>query len=135
MVERTKENEQENLIIHVVCWAGSDRSAYVAEELNKRGYFATHGGVILGHNYTTSEDLVGVGTVIFTDDNVRDEFKKDKRLTKQLRANNATSLVLCITEEEKQIARQGGPEKMEELRQIISSKLDLFGFGYKKMKY
>ncbi len=132
--ERGKDNTEKNFIIHVVCWAGSDRSKYIAEELNKRGYFATHGGVLHGHNYTTPEDLKGVGTVIFTDDTVRKEFRKDKSLTRQLRANNAKTLVLCITEEEKDIAHQG-QEKMDELRNIISSKLDLYGFEYKKLKY
>jgi len=132
--ERNQEQDTNNFIIHVVCWAGSDRSKYIADELTKRGYIASHGGVLIGHNYTTPEDLAYVNTVIFTDDTVRRVFKKDKGLTRQLRANNARSIVFCLTEEEKDIAMQNAG-KLEELKNIISAKLDFFGFGYRKMKY
>ncbi len=133
--DRREDNKTENDIIHVICWAGSDRSRLVAEELNRRGYIATHGGVITGHNYTTPDDLVGVGTIIFTDDVTREKFKKDKTLTRQTRASGAEILTLCLSEQEKEIAFQGGEEKLEAFKKVIAAKLDLFGFSYKKMKY
>ena len=54
------ENEEmrdfRNKMIHVVCFAGSDRSRLIAKELNARGYIASYGGVSNGRNYTTEED-------------------------------------------------------------------------------
>jgi hypothetical protein len=136
-MERKDKGEKDfgNLLVHVVCKAGSDRSRLIAEELNKRGYLATHGGIDKTYNYTTPEDLVGVGTIIFTSDYIRDVFKTNKELTRVARLNNAKSIVLCISEEEKEHAFQAGSQGINKLRKTIADRLDIFGFEYKKMKY
>lgn len=122
-----QEQEQfKKRIVLAVCWAGSDRSKYIAGELNRRGYVASYVGVHKSHNYVTEQDLVGIGTVIFADQGTKREFKKDRKLNRTLKANKATVHIMDITESDKNRARQSGNE--EGLKQDISDKLDLLGF-------
>jgi hypothetical protein len=122
-----KENELfRKRIILAVCFAGSDRSRFIAEELNDRGYVASYAGVNKNHNYVTEQDLVGIGAIIFTTQKVRNMFKKDKQLNKILKANKIPVHTINITESEKEKAIQSGNEKL--LRRTISQELDGLGF-------
>lgn len=122
-----KENELfRKRAVLAVCFAGSDRSRFIAEELNHRGYVASYGGVNKNHNYVTEQDLAGIGAVIFTTQKVRDIFKKDRRLNKILKANKVPVHIINITEDEKEKAIQSGDEKS--LRRAISQELDDLGF-------
>jgi len=113
-------------MVHVVCAAGSDRSRLIAEELNRRGYLATWGGVLRNHNYTTAEDLAGVEDVIFTTQQISDQFSRDRGLNKALKRNNAQKHVINITEQEKEVAFQSGD--LSGLMADIKTKLDGLGF-------
>jgi len=128
-----KEQQFRDNIVHVVCFAGSDRSKYVAQELNNRGYLATHGGINEVHNYTTKEDLVGVGSIIFVDSKIKKEFKKNKELNKAVKNNNISMKVMRITESEKQRARDSG--NLRKLREKIAKQLDHLGYKNKKLDF
>lgn len=128
-----KEQQFRNNMVHVVCFAGSDRSRYVAEELNSRGYVATHGGIDEIHNYTTKEDLVGIGSIIFVDSVIKKEFKNNRELHKAVKKNNIPMKVMDITESEKQNARESG--NLEKLRRKISTQLDYLGYKNKKLDF
>ena len=125
MCSQEKEQFKKRMVL-VVCWAGSDRSKYIAEELNRRGYVASYVGVNKNHNYVTEQDLLGIGTVIFADKGVKREFKQDRGLNRTLKANEATVHIMDITESDKDRAKQSGNE--EGLKQDISNKLNLLGF-------
>lgn len=113
-------------MVLAVCSAGSDRSEYIADELNKRGYVASHGGTRPNHNYVTEDDLVGIGSIIFASQAERGEFKQNKRLNKVLKRNNVQLYVMNITESEKERAIQS--KKEDELKKQISQELDALGF-------
>jgi len=114
-----------------ICLAGTDRSRIIAEELGKRGYVAGYAGVLENKtNYVTEEDLVGVGSVIFTTDRVRDMFKADRRLNRILKRNGVTTQVIDVSESDKEMALQSGQE--DELRKTITTKLD--DLGYKDLR-
>lgn len=122
-----KENELfRKRTVLAVCFAGSDRSRFMAEELNRRGYVASYAGVNKNHNYVTEQDLVGIGAIIFTTQKVRDIFKKDRRLNKILKANKVPIHIIDVTEDEKERAIQSKDE--ESLRRAISQELDGLGF-------
>lgn len=108
-----------------ICAAGSDRSQYIAEELNSRGYFATGAGVIHGHNYVTREDLENVGIIVFSSVQEKRIFDNDKRLTDFVKRKGIEVRVLNITESDKDRAHCKG--KVEELKENISRQLDCVG--------
>ncbi len=128
-----KEQHFRDKIVHVVCFAGSDRSRYVAKELNKRGYLATHGGIDEIHNYTTKEDLVSVGSIIFVDSKVKELFKQKKELNKAVKKNNISMKVMEVSESEKNRATQSG--NLEKLREKISEQLDGLGYRNKNLDF
>ncbi len=113
-------------MVLAVCLAGADRSRFIAEELNKRGYVASYGGVNRNHNYVTEDDLIGVDSIIFTTRAVRNQFKQDKRLNKALKANRVNLYIIDVTEGEKEKAIQSG--NLNPLRETISDKLERLGF-------
>lgn len=113
-------------IVHVVCFAGTDRSRMIAEELNRRGYVATYSGILRGRNYTTEEDLNGVQDIIFTTQRVANGFKKDRGLNKYATTNQVNKHIIGITESEKEAAIQQGD--IESLNDKIRSGLDSLGF-------
>ena len=113
-----------------VCWAGTDRSQYIAEELNKRNYFATSAGVLKNNNhavsnYVTPEDLSNVGIVVFASIHERNAFCKDEKLKTIIKKNAIEVRVLNITESDKDRAHNYG--KVDELRAEISKQLDCVG--------
>lgn len=108
-----------------ICAAGSDRSGYIAQELNRRGYFATQAGVMRGHNYVTTEDLVNVGIVVFSSVKEKYRFNKDKRLSGYVKRNGIEIRILNITESDKDLAHNTG--NIEQLRKDISRQLDCVG--------
>jgi len=108
-----------------VCAAGSDRSRYISEELNNRGYFATSAGVIRGHNYVTPEDLYGVGIIVFSSIHEKKIFEEDEKLKSLVSRYNIQIRVLNITESIKNRAHDSG--KIEKLKDKISKQLDDVG--------
>lgn len=124
---RSREHEPfRKKMILAVCLAGADRSRLIAEELNKRGYLASYGGVNRNHNYVTEDDLVGIDSIIFTTRAVRKQFKQDKRLNKALKVNRINLHIIDVTEGEKEKAIQSGD--LNPLRKTISDKLEQLGF-------
>ena len=112
--------------VFVICWAGSDRSKYISEELNNRGYFATHGGVLEGQNYVTKQDLANVGKIIFSSVNEKEQFDKDRTLKEFVRRNGIQTFVMNITESDKDRAHNTG--EINDLKSEISAHLDSLGF-------
>ena len=108
-----------------VCFAGSDRSRYIAEELNNRGYFATSAGVLKNHNYVTPEDLMNIGIVVFSSINEKNIFDKDRRLKSVIERHNIQVRVLNITESDKNRAHDSG--EVQALKSEISNQLDCVG--------
>lgn len=108
-----------------ICAAGSDRSKYIAEELNKRGYFATNAGVISNHNYVTPEDLLNVGTVVFSSIHEKKTFDNNPKLKAIINSNNIQVRVLNITESLKD--RAHNEDSVDKLRVEISTQLDNVG--------
>lgn len=108
-----------------VCFAGSDRSRYIAEELNNRGYFATSAGVLKNHNYVTPEDLMNIGIIVFSSVNEKNIFDKDRRLKSMIERHNIQVRVLNITESDKNRAYDSG--EVQELKTEISKQLDSVG--------
>ena len=130
-MENREEEDFRKRTVLAVCLAGTDRSRIIAEELGKRGYVAGYAGVLENKtNYVTEEDLVGVGSVIFTTGRVRDMFKADKRLNRILKRNGITTHVIDVSESDKEKALQSGQD--EELRKTITAKLD--GLGYRDIR-
>lgn len=84
-----------------VCWAGSDRSQMIAEELNKRGYFAEGRGVMGGHNYINEDDLSNVGIIVFSSQKEKNIFDKNRKLHKMALGRGISFRVLNITESDK----------------------------------
>ena len=93
-------------IVLVVCFAGSDRSKMVAEVLNKWGYIASNRGVNKNYNQVTSEDLRGIGSIIFTSPTIKDLFEEDEDLNRTLKINNIPVKVMNLTESDKERALQ-----------------------------
>lgn len=115
--------------ILAICAAGSDRSQYIAEELNDRGYVAMGAGVIQGHNYVTPEDLDSIGVIVFASPHEKKIFEKDKKLAELVKRNRIEVRVLNITESDKDRAHCGG--RVSQLREDISKQLDCVGLtGY-----
>ncbi len=108
-----------------ICAAGSDRSKYIAEELNKRGYFATNAGVLSNHNYVTPEDLFNVGTVVFSSIHEKKTFDNNPKLKAIIDNNNIQVRVLNVTESLKDRAHNEG--SVDKLRAEISTQLDSVG--------
>ena len=115
-----------NQSVFVICWAGSDRSRYISEELNARGYFATHGGVLEGQNYVTKQDLANVGRIIFSSTFEKEEFDKNRILKEFVKRNGIQTYVMNITESDKDRTHNTG--KIDELKLEISAQLDSLGF-------
>lgn len=132
MENKEAENFRKRVVL-AICWAGSDRSQWIADELNQRGYAASCGGVLANHNYVTREDLVGVGKLIFASQADRDRFKKDKKLNQTVKARGIETFVMDISEDEKNKAIFY--HKEDQLKQEIAKQLDRLGFSYQKMKY
>jgi len=109
----------------VICWAGSDRSEYIADELNKRGYLAFQAGVMEGQNYVTQEDLSNVGTIVFSSLFEKREFDKDKRLAQYTKKNGIGIRVLNVTESDKDRAHSTG--NTPALKGQIATQLDSVG--------
>ena len=84
-----------------VCWAGSDRSQMIAEELNKRGYFAEGRGVMGGQNYVTEDDLSNVGIIVFSSQKEKEIFDRNQKLRKAALGKGISFRVLNITESDK----------------------------------
>lgn len=108
-----------------ICAAGSDRSEYISEELNARGYFATHAGVMKNHNYVTAEDLTGVARIVFSSIHEKKIFDRDTKLKIFVNRNNIQISVLNITESDKDRAHDSG--RVDQLKTQISSQLDCIG--------
>ena len=85
----------------VICWAGSDRSQLIADELNKRGYFAEGRGVMGGQNYVTENDLLNIGIIVFSSQKEKDIFDRNKKLRKMALSKRINFRVLNITESDK----------------------------------
>ena len=111
--------------ILTICMAGSDRSRYVAEELNNRGYFANSAGVMANHNYVTCEDLYGIGTIVFASIHEKKIFDKDKHLKNYISRNGIEVRVLNITESDKNRAHDSG--SVDKLKAEIAKQLDYVG--------
>jgi hypothetical protein len=112
--------------VFVICRAGSDRSKYIAEELEERGYVASHGGTLKSQNYVTTSDLAYIGSVIFSSVFEKDQFDKDTKLKDFVKGNGINIYVMNITESDKNRAHDSG--KVQELKGTISSQLDVLGF-------
>jgi hypothetical protein len=108
-----------------VCAAGTDRSHYISEELNKRGYFASSAGVLKNHNYVTEQDLANIGIVVFASANEKNIFDREGRLKKVVNKNGISMRVISVTESDKNRAHDSG--KIEELKQKIREQLDCIG--------
>jgi hypothetical protein len=108
-----------------VCFAGSDRSRYIAEKLNSRGYFATSAGVLENHNYVTPEDLMNIGIIVFSSINEKNIFDKDRKLKSIVERNHIQIRVLNITESDKNRAHDSG--NVQSLKTEISKQLDCVG--------
>lgn len=108
-----------------VCFAGSDRSRYIAEELNNRGYFATSAGVLENHNYVTPEDLMNIGIIVFSSINEKNIFDNDRKLKSIVERNHIQIRVLNITESDKNRAHDSG--NVQSLKTEISKQLDSVG--------
>ncbi len=129
-MESTEANSSpENFIkksVLAICAAGSDRSRYIADELNNRGYFATNAGVNHNYNYVTREDLVNVGNVVFSSIYEKKLFDKDKKLKSILDNNGIQIRVINITEQDKDLAHNTGD--LTSLKKRIAEQLDAIGF-------
>lgn len=110
-----------------VCAAGTDRSRYISEELNNRGYFASAAGVLKNHNYVTEGDLANVGIIVFSSPHEKKIFDKDKRLKKIVAQNRIEERVMCITESDKDRAHNAN--KVEKLKSDIREQLDCVGLS------
>jgi hypothetical protein len=130
MEKNTEINKFKEKSVYVICWAGSDRSKYIADELMQRGYLAEHGGVMDGQNYVTKEDLSYVGSIIFSSIFEKEKFDKDKDLKDFAKNNGIQIFVMNITESDKDRAHNS--EKVDLLKKEVSSQLDHIGF--KKLK-
>lgn len=108
-----------------ICSAGSDRSEYISEELNARGYFATHAGVTRNFNYVTPEDLSCVGIIVFSSIHEKKIFDRDTTLKTFVSRNDVQISVLNITESDKNRAHDSG--NVEKLKAEISKQLDCVG--------
>lgn len=108
-----------------VCAAGTDRSRYISDELNKRGYFATAAGVLKNHNYVTEPDLSNVGIILFSSINEKRIFEKDKRLRNFVDKNKIEIRIMSITENDKNIAHN--TNQVEQLKSTIQRQLDCIG--------
>jgi hypothetical protein len=108
-----------------VCCAGSDRSRYIAEELNNRGYFATGAEVMYGQNYVTPEDLQNIGVIVFSSVHEKKIFDANSRLAAMVKRNGIEVRVLNITESDKDLAHNCG--KLTELKENIARQLDCVG--------
>lgn len=115
-----------NRMVLAVCYAGSDRSKYIREELDKRGYIASNGGVLKNHNYVTENDLTNIGSLIFSSKYEQIEFNKDKKLKDAVVRNGINVFVMDITESEKE--RAIGSNSVNNLKIKISKQLDELGF-------
>lgn len=113
-------------MVLAVCSAGSDRSRYIADVLNERGYIASNGGVLQNHNYVTVDDLSNVGSIIFASKFEQAEFNKINKLRETVSKNGIEIHVMNITESDKERALQSN--KVNELKAKISSQLDDLGF-------
>ena len=100
-MEKKETGEFRKNSILVVCWAGSDRSQMIADELNRRGYFAEGRGVMGGQNYVTEEDLTSIGTIVFSSKHEKDKFDRNHKLRKLALRNSIDFRVLNITESDK----------------------------------
>jgi hypothetical protein len=113
-------------IVLVICYAGTDRSKFIADELNRRGYVASYAGLLENHNYVTEADLEGVGSVVFASKAEREAFRQNKRLNKVLKRNGITPYTMDITESQKERALQSN--ETAKLRENIVKQLDYIGF-------
>lgn len=112
--------------VHVICWAGSDRSKYISDELTRRGYNSTHGGVMDSQNYVTKEDLNFVGSIIFSSLAEKERFDQDKNLKSFVKKNKIQLFIMNITESRKNYAHNN--KEINSLIEEISSQLDRIGF-------
>ncbi len=120
--------EVENFIarsVLAICGAGSDRSKYIAEELNNRGYFAVYGGIMKNHNYVTPEDLQNIGTIVFSSIYEKKIFDENAKLKQIVSRNNIQVRVLNITERDKNKAHD--ENAVDKLRIEIANQLDCVG--------
>lgn len=124
-MENKEISEFKQKSVLVICWAGSDRSKLIADELSFRGYFSSHRGVMGGHNYVTPNDLLDVGTVVFASIKEKGKFDKYPKLKQLIHKNEIRELVLNITESDKDHAFGGGD--MEKLKSDIRLNLDSVG--------
>lgn len=113
-------------MVLAVCYAGSDRSKYIREELDKRGYIASNGGVLKNHNYVTEDDLTNIGSLIFSSKYEQIEFNKNRKLKDAVDRNGINVFVMDITESEKE--RAIGSNSVNNLKIKISKQLDGLGF-------
>lgn len=108
-----------------VCAAGTDRSRYISDELNARGYFATAAGVLKNHNYVTESDLADVGIIVFASVNEKKVFEHDRRLKKLVDVNGIEIRVMSITENDKNKAHN--TNQVESLKATVRQQLDCVG--------
>lgn len=108
-----------------ICAAGTDRSKYISDALNDRGYFATSAGVLKNHNYVTPEDITNVGTIVFSSVYEKSIFDKDQKLKSIINRDNIQIRVLNITESDKNRAHDSG--NVERLKLEIAKQLDNVG--------
>ncbi len=108
-----------------ICSAGSDRSKYIAEELNNRGYSADYRGTLKNHNYVTKEDLNFIGTIVFSSIYDKKQFEEIPNLKDYVKRKGIKILIMNITESQKERAIQS--QKFTEFKNDISVQLDAVG--------
>ena len=115
-------------MVLVICWAGSDRSRLIGEELEQRGYIVSRRGLMPGQNFVTPEDFENIGAVVFADQILKKRFIENNniKLCRALKKSRARVSIMNITETEKERAIQLG--NFEGLKLRISAELDYLGF-------
>lgn len=127
IMENSKEidNFRDRMVL-AVCSAGSDRSKYIADVLNNRGYIASNGGVLENYNYVTTDDLRDIGSIIFASKHEQAQFNKIKHLNDAVKRNKIKVSVMNITESDKNRAIY--ENRVSALKKRISEQLDELGF-------
>ena len=133
IVENREEEEFRKRNILVICWAGSDCSQMIAEELNKRGYFAEGRGVMGGQNYVTEDDLSNVGIIVFSSQKEKEIFDRNQKLRKAALGKGISFRVLNITESDKDRAFSS-PDRRD-FEEKIKANLDGCGLVDLNMRY
>lgn len=117
MTENREIEEFRKKSILIICWAGSDRSQLIADELNRRGYFAEGRGVMGGQNYVTENDLSNVGTIVFASQAEKNKFDRNHKLRKLALGRGIDFRVLNITESDKDRSFSS-PDRKDFLKKI-----------------